>query len=175
MHLQEFGQVGNGTLLLPALTAWPRKPNQQFYTVFGGPYAKRPTSMRGVVVAKELTNLAHDTALPIVDFKTPMHSSAREAVDKAVAMILRGERVYIGCMGGRGRTGLFLACIAKTFGIKAPVEYVREHYFQHAVETADQYAFVRDWQPSAKTQARIRFARFKNAFKKAGNLTRVKS
>jgi len=35
--------------------------------------------------------------------------------------------------------------LAKAFGVKKPVEYVREHYYAHAVETADQYTFVRQF------------------------------
>lgn len=49
----------------------------------------------------------------------------REAWDRAV-----GERVEVACLGGRGRTGTALACIAILDGVPArqAVRYVREHY-----------------------------------------------
>lgn len=172
MHSAYFGPVGNGALLLPALTAWPRQNARQFYTVFGGPYIDRPKTMRGVVVAEELANLPNDFAFKIKDFKTPLHLSARGAVDIFVKMILKGDPVYFGCMAGRGRTGLILSLLAKTFGIKNPVEFVRKNYYSHAVETPAQYQFVQDFEPSPWTLRRIRRARFKNLFNPAKNLTR---
>jgi protein-tyrosine phosphatase len=54
------------------------------------------------------------------------------------------ERVEVGCMGGRGRTGTALACIAVLDGVPADqaVEYVRRHYHPDAVETEEQRQFV---------------------------------
>ena len=54
------------------------------------------------------------------------------------------ERVEVGCMGGRGRTGTALACIAVLDGVPAgqAVEYVRRHYHPDAVETEQQRQFV---------------------------------
>ena len=49
---------------------------------------------------------------------------------------MRGERVEIGCHGGRGRTGTVLACMATLAGIRAEdaVEWVRANYHRDAVE-----------------------------------------
>jgi hypothetical protein len=57
------------------------------------------------------------------------------------------ERVEVGCMGGRGRTGTGLACIAVLDGVPADeaVEYVRRHYHPDAVETAEQRRFVAEF------------------------------
>ena len=54
------------------------------------------------------------------------------------------ERVEVGCIGGRGRTGTALACIAVLDGVSADqaVEYVRRHYHPDAVETEEQRQFV---------------------------------
>jgi protein-tyrosine phosphatase len=54
------------------------------------------------------------------------------------------ERVEVACMGGRGRTGTTLACVAVLDGVPAgeAVGYVRRHYNRHAVETPEQGAFV---------------------------------
>jgi hypothetical protein len=54
-------------------------------------------------------------------------------------------RVEVACLGGRGRTGTALACIAILDGVPAAeaVAYVRTHYDPHAVETPGQRRFVR--------------------------------
>lgn len=55
-----------------------------------------------------------------------------------------GEHVEVGCYGGLGRTGTVLACMATLAGV--PVEdavaWVRAHYQDSAVETAEQDAWV---------------------------------
>jgi len=50
----------------------------------------------------------------------------------------------IGCLGGHGRTGTALACLAVLAGHSPAdaVAWVRTHYCDHAVETDDQAAFV---------------------------------
>ena len=55
------------------------------------------------------------------------------------------DRVEIACLGGRGRTGTALACLAVLDGVPSPdaVAYVREHYSPRAVETPWQRRFVR--------------------------------
>jgi protein-tyrosine phosphatase len=57
------------------------------------------------------------------------------------------ERVEVGCMGGRGRTGTALACLAVLDGVPAElaVEYVRRHYHRDAVETQEQRQFVAEF------------------------------
>ena len=55
-----------------------------------------------------------------------------------------GERVEIGCIGGHGRTGTALACLAVLTGLPAgeAVGWVRRTYCDGAVETEEQRAFV---------------------------------
>ena len=50
-------------------------------------------------------------------------------------------------MGGRGRTGTALACIAALDGVPADqaVEYFRRHYRPDAVETEGQRQFVAEF------------------------------
>lgn len=61
------------------------------------------------------------------------------------------QRVEVACGGGRGRTGTALACIAVVDGVPAAdaVQYVREHYSAHAVETPWQRRYVRRFETSA--------------------------
>ena len=51
--------------------------------------------------------------------------------------------MWVGCQGGWGRTGLFLALMAKVCGEANPVSYVRHHYSPRAVETNEQMDYVR--------------------------------
>lgn len=55
-----------------------------------------------------------------------------------------GERVEIGCLGGHGRTGTAVACLAILDGYTAAdaVDWVRTNYCGHAVETPAQEGFV---------------------------------
>ncbi len=55
-----------------------------------------------------------------------------------------GQQVEIGCVGGHGRTGTALACLAVLSGHAASeaVAWVRVHYCPKAVETDEQAAFV---------------------------------
>jgi hypothetical protein len=56
-----------------------------------------------------------------------------------------GERVEIGCLGGHGRTGTALGCLAVWDGVPSTeaVAWVRQEYCVDAIETADQEAFLR--------------------------------
>lgn len=76
----------------------------------------------------------------------------REHVDAAVTlactMIDRGDTIEVGCIGGHGRTGTFLAIIALRNGVEKPVdaiEYVRKNYCQKAIESATQEWYVEAW------------------------------
>jgi protein-tyrosine phosphatase len=55
-----------------------------------------------------------------------------------------GQHVEVGCVGGHGRTGTALACLAALSGKPAQeaVAWVRTNYCSKAVETPEQGAFV---------------------------------
>jgi hypothetical protein len=55
-----------------------------------------------------------------------------------------GDRIEIGCLGGHGRTGTALACLAVLDGDTAQdaIAWVRSAYCTEAVETSEQEAFV---------------------------------
>ena len=61
-----------------------------------------------------------------------------------LARARQGEVVELGCLGGHGRTGTALACLAVLAGTSPPaaVAWVRSAYCSQAVETPDQEAFV---------------------------------
>ncbi|MEW1989116.1 protein-tyrosine phosphatase family protein [Brevibacterium casei] len=61
------------------------------------------------------------------------------------------ERVGVACLGGRGRTGTALACIAILDGVPPAeaVAFVREHYDPRAVETPWQRRYVERFGPES--------------------------
>lgn len=117
---------------------------RQYFLVVGGPFRDCPSTMKGVKMAKEIqAECAVD--IPTVDFQVPDRKLMYRGMHKAMDLLLAGEPLYVGCMGGKGRTGLFLAVMAKAFGVKKPVEYVRANYYAHAVETEQQMKFVKQF------------------------------
>lgn len=85
------------------------------------------------------------------DFGLPRNPeiAAQQIVD-AFGRARAGELVEVGCLGGRGRTGTVLACMAVLAGVPQAkaVAWVRASYRPEAVETADQERWVRwfaDW------------------------------
>lgn len=83
--------------------------------------------------------------LPWPDFRTPrdhVHATARIVATYERARA--GERVEVACVGGTGRTGTVLACMAVLAGHPAAdaVEWVRVHYRPRAVETPGQTRWV---------------------------------
>jgi len=66
------------------------------------------------------------------------------AIDLAFARARRGERVDVRCLGGAGRTGTILACMAVLAGVPSDeaVAWVRGAYAPGAVERASQAAWV---------------------------------
>ena len=69
---------------------------------------------------------------------------ADRAIEGAFDRARSGERVEVGCVGGIGRTGTVLACMAILAGVAAvdARAWVRANYRADAVETEPQHAFV---------------------------------
>lgn len=109
--------------------------------LYGGPYMKRPSKMVGVKMAQEIQAYC-DISVPTADFSTPNELQLINGLRQVLVMLADNKPVYVGCMGGTGRTGLFMACLMKALGHKDPVAYVREKYRGHAVETKAQEDFI---------------------------------
>lgn len=79
------------------------------------------------------------------DLRVPAdRASVLAGLGRALERARRGERVEVGCLGGHGRTGTALACLAVLAGSPPAdaVGWVRANYCADAVETAEQEAFV---------------------------------
>ena len=121
-------------------------------TVYGGPYRKVPELFWGVKMAVEIDH-PHMVAVDTRDFSVPEVSDLKAGIVKALMAMINEEDVYAGCMGGIGRTGIFLAALAKvqieyrkskhrTGRGEDPVLYVRKHFIPHAVETKQQEEYI---------------------------------
>jgi hypothetical protein len=79
----------------------------------------------------------------IADMSTPKDAAAfGRLVDWTAEQIRAGRKVHCGCIGGHGRTGMFLAALVAKFGEKDAIAYVRENYCQKAVESGSQIKFL---------------------------------
>ena len=119
----------------------------QGFDIVGGPYdafRHTPNSYGVCVRAEGIHDVHLDLLLAIPDFSVPDQSPdhVREVLRRTLQAALEGKEVYVGCMGGWGRTGLFLALLAKATGERDPVAYVRKHYSPRAVETVAQARYV---------------------------------
>lgn len=122
------------------------------FEVTGGPYDAYPGRLDafGVCVRAERAPPGrYDVHLPIPDFSVPTDTKRVEiALYETFTAALDGHPIYVGCMGGWGRTGLFLALMAKVAGYADPVLYVRENYSEKAVETIAQAKYVENFDVS---------------------------
>ena len=136
---------GNGSMSLGLGWLFAR----QQLTVTGGPYDGYTPAKHsfGVCVREErVPSSGVDVHLPIRDFGLPAdHEAVRKALRDTLEALLLKKDVYVGCMGGFGRTGLFLALLAKAAGVSRPVAYVRNHYCARAVETDAQGRYIADF------------------------------
>jgi protein-tyrosine phosphatase len=84
------------------------------------------------------------------DYSVPADPDAlRSALVDLLDRARTGAAVEVGCLGGHGRTGTALACLAVLTGAPASeaVAWVRANYCEKAVETDDQARFVAAFAP----------------------------
>jgi protein-tyrosine phosphatase len=98
------------------------------------------------VYAREGFELIH---LPVPDFQVPDRAVLEPAVGTTLARARAGQHVVIHCHAGRGRTGLFAACLAReALGLSGEeaIAWVRRA-IPGAVETVDQINLVLTYRP----------------------------
>ena len=84
--------------------------------------------------------------LPIPDFDVPSKEGLEEAVMKTVKHAQAGQNIVIHCHAGLGRTGMFVAYLAKkVLGLSGDeaIRWTRK-YIPHALETDVQERFIID-------------------------------
>ena len=85
--------------------------------------------------------------LPSQDFGVPDPVELHQKVDEVLQLAQSGENIAVHCLGGIGRTGLFLACLAKrVFGMEGEqaIAWLRG-YIPGAVETGEQRQMVNEF------------------------------
>lgn len=98
---------------------------------------------------------AYRESHPIADFGVPTVKSMQGILDSVRQALTRGERLYLHCKAGIGRTGTVAACILVDHGFTAEEALSLLHRKWQSVdkrhaepltpETEGQRAFVRDW------------------------------
>ena len=80
----------------------------------------------------------------IQDMGVPKHPDEFvKLVDWTASQLRAGKKVHCGCIGGHGRTGMFLAALVCTMaGMADSISYVRENYCRKVVETEEQMNFL---------------------------------
>ncbi len=115
--------------------------------ITGGPFDSIPDGAFGVCLeAASVKAWLADVALPTPDFGLPDPVALRAAIGAVLAQLeAEPDRpVHVGCRAGIGRTGLFLACLARAAGVEGDaLAYVRRHYDAGAAETPEQQAMAR--------------------------------
>lgn len=109
------------------------------------PYAREATPARGLYLDHRWQPPWPHEHLAWPDFGVPADPTLVSAGLRAVLSgAQKGESVEIGCLGGHGRTGTALACLAILTGCppSEAVSWVRDTYCTEAVETAEQQDFV---------------------------------
>ena len=162
-------KVGNGSLKLPL---WLGK----HYTIFGGPYYDKINyqHLHGVNMAEEIKRPA-TVEIPTQDFSVPNKAVLDKGLKEVVELLGRKKAMYVGCMGGRGRTGLFLAILAKAYGVKEPVRYVRKNYYSHAVETSEQQSFVDNYEIPKEVVKMVSAQKLRSIFSFSKNQTETRN
>ena len=85
-------------------------------------------------------------SLPIPDFDIPKAETLLPALEQVKAAAQAGRNIAVHCNAGIGRTGLFMACLARqVFGMPGAqaIAWVQQ-YIAHAVENELQVTFVQD-------------------------------
>ncbi len=120
--------------------------------ICGGPWMDKPEGHFGICMAPEVvfgsgrgkTPPFVDVMVNVKDFSTPDPEEIRRAACLALLVGIQGKPVYVGCGFGIGRTGTLLGLIARIADprLKDPVAFVRENYYEGAIETLAQKKMV---------------------------------
>lgn len=90
------------------------------------------------------TNGFEISYFPIPDFGVPPRDELCRVLDHTMDQALSGKNIVVHCNGGLGRTGMFIACLAKrvlNISGEQAVSWVRER-IPGAIETDAQYKMV---------------------------------
>ncbi|HBQ63340.1 MAG TPA: hypothetical protein DD727_00115 [Clostridiales bacterium] len=85
--------------------------------------------------------------LPVQDYSIPDKALMKQVIGEVIHLAGEGKNLVVHCHAGIGRTGTFLACMAKEIlkldGAEA-IKWIRKH-IPHAVESFAQIQFVMEY------------------------------
>lgn len=85
----------------------------------------------------------HEVYFPITDMSVPKHvGDFKKLLDWTRVQLEAGRKVHCGCIGGHGRTGMFLSALVSLYGEADAITYVRKNYCHKAVESTTQVDFL---------------------------------
>lgn len=122
-------------------------PGDRVAYLYAGPTRNMPEGFKLIRCAAEIDVDPSKVAFNVAtgDFQPFTDAHMRYAVPRILEAMKNGERLYVGCMGGTGRTGTMLAILAAQHpdmtGATA-IDYIRRIYKRGAVETEAQEAQV---------------------------------
>jgi hypothetical protein len=117
----------------------------------GGPYKKKPANFYGIKMAEEIDRDCV-ISIPTADYCVPDTGRLLAGLYCGISLAQQQIPIWVGCMGGIGRTGLYFATLAKVMARYQkltkhkvtidPIKYTRKHFLAHAVETDQQINYI---------------------------------
>lgn len=93
---------------------------------------------------------------PIDDFGAPSNTEDFiNTVNLIVAALLAGNKIFVHCHGGKGRTSLALASLLVSLGLRATAALLRVHESAHGPETQAQKDFVLHYEKTLVSKIKI--------------------
>ena len=119
-------------------------------SISGGPFDAMPEGARGLCLEAGAARAAEaEWQLDVPDYGVPDEAGLRAVIAQMLEAMRAApnDAYHIGCKAGIGRTGTVMACLAIMAGAVEgdPVAWLRTAYFQGAIETPGQEAFVRSF------------------------------
>lgn len=95
---------------------------------------------------QEFEHLPSTYCIPIRDYHIPEDMQEfEEGLFNILRHSVQGDKVFFGCFGGVGRTGIVLACLNKICGVDTNLIYHTRAMLPHALETEAQIEFVKNY------------------------------
>ena len=155
--LQTGGFLPNDLSRMGAKGRFPLRLGTIHADILGGPYMQKPKGFYGIKMAEEISRDCV-ISIPTRDFDVPDRGRLFAGLYAGISLAQQGVPLWVGCMGGIGRTGLYFGALSKVMsGYQKltkhkpidPITYVRSTYYSHAVETEQQVQWVTDLDVSA--------------------------
>ena len=120
----------------------------QRISISGGPFDAMPEGARGLCLEAGAERIGEaEWQLDVPDYGVPDEAGLRAILAQMLEAMRAApnDAYHIGCKAGIGRTGTVMACLAIMAGAVEgdPVAWLRTAYYQGAIETPGQEAFVR--------------------------------